>query len=203
MMSRRRAATLFPYTTLFRSIPMGEAIPKGEIQGNGGAARGPAAYLLLLRVEQSEGEPATYALPVAFAPGERGERLAAARPEAVLARLSVRGGRGGNSRGAAAESGVLYDAMHDPAFGRLLLDAVANRRGFRGASGEVVASAAANGSLLRDAERLEPEPGRAEQSNSSLLYGDRLILKLFRKVEPGTNPDLELSRYLAAQRFPH
>src|SRR5688572_16422261 len=70
MMSRRRAATLFPYTTLFRSIPMGEAIPKGEIQGNGGAARGPAAYLLLLRVEQSEGEPATYALPVAFARSE-------------------------------------------------------------------------------------------------------------------------------------
>jgi maltose alpha-D-glucosyltransferase/alpha-amylase len=187
-----------------RALTIEDAIPMGEAAGNGGAARGPSAYLLLLRVEQSEGEPDTYALPVAFAAGERGERLAAARPEAVLARLSVRGGRGGNSRGAAAESGVLYDAMYDPAFGRLLLDAVANRRGFRGASGEVVASAAAaNGSLLRGAAQLDPEPGRAEQSNSSLLYGDRLILKLFRKVEPGTNPDLEVSRYLAAQRFPH
>ncbi|HXT49618.1 MAG TPA: putative maltokinase [Thermoanaerobaculia bacterium] len=158
--------------------------------------------MLLLRVEQSEGEPDTYALPVAFAAGERGERLAASRPEAVLARLQVRGGRGDNGRGG-VESGVLYDAMHDPAFGRLLLDAVASRRGFRGASGEVVAAAAANGSLLRDVGALEPEPGRAEQSNSSLIYGDRLVLKLFRKVEPGTNPDLEVSRYLAAQRFPH
>ncbi|HET9766614.1 MAG TPA: putative maltokinase, partial [Thermoanaerobaculia bacterium] len=186
-----------------RKLSIEDAIPMGEAAGNGGAARGPSAYLLLLRVEQSEGEPDTYALPVAFASGERGEWLAASRPEAVLARLQVRGVRSGNGRGAAAESGVLYDAMHDPAFGRLLLDAVANRRGFRGASGDVVATAAANGSLLRGAERLDPEPGRAEQSNSSLLYGDRLILKLFRKVEPGTNPDLEVSRYLAAQRFPH
>jgi maltose alpha-D-glucosyltransferase/alpha-amylase len=196
-----------------RALTIEDAIPMGEASGNGSGARGPSAYLLLLRVEQSEGEPDTYALPVAFASGERAERLAAEKPGAVLARITIRGARG-SSRGsngrdsngrdaAGVERGVLYDAMQDPAFGRLLVDAVANRRGFRGEGGEVVATAAANGSLLRGAGALEPEPGRAEQSNSSLVYGDRLVLKLFRKVEPGTNPDLELSRYLAAQRFPH
>jgi maltose alpha-D-glucosyltransferase/alpha-amylase len=36
----------------------------------------------------------------------------------------------------------------------------------------------------------------AEQSNTSILYGDRFILKLFRHQEPGLNPDAEIGRYL-------
>src|SRR5262245_17151216 len=37
---------------------------------------------------------------------------------------------------------------------------------------------------------------RTEQSNSSIVFGDQLILKLFRRVEPGVNPDLELGNFL-------
>ncbi|MFF3017014.1 phosphotransferase [Streptomyces sp. NPDC057939] len=45
---------------------------------------------------------------------------------------------------------------------------------------------------------LQPRPLSGEQTNSSLIYGDSFILKVFRRVGPGVNPDLELPRALAA-----
>ncbi|MFF5444927.1 maltokinase [Streptomyces sp. NPDC012888] len=45
---------------------------------------------------------------------------------------------------------------------------------------------------------LPPRPLSGEQTNSSLIYGDSYILKVFRRVGPGVNPDLELPRALAA-----
>ena len=51
---------------------------------------------------------------------------------------------------------------------------------------------------------LEPTPLQAEQTNTSIVYGDRLVLKLFRHVEEGENPDLEVGRFLTEEaRFPH
>jgi maltose alpha-D-glucosyltransferase/alpha-amylase len=51
---------------------------------------------------------------------------------------------------------------------------------------------------------LVPTPLAAEQSNTSVVYGERLILKLFRRVADGVNPDLELGRLLTERTsFPH
>jgi trehalose synthase-fused probable maltokinase len=44
---------------------------------------------------------------------------------------------------------------------------------------------------------------QAEQSNSSVVYGEELILKLYRRLEPGPNPELELLRFLTDHAFPH
>ncbi len=51
--------------------------------------------------------------------------------------------------------------------------------------------------------RLESRVGSAEQSNTSILYGKQLILKLFRRLQPGENPDVEIGRFLTeVARFP-
>jgi trehalose synthase-fused probable maltokinase len=42
-----------------------------------------------------------------------------------------------------------------------------------------------------------------EQSNSSIVFGDAMVLKAIRRVEPGINPELELLRFLSSRGFPH
>jgi trehalose synthase-fused probable maltokinase len=46
-------------------------------------------------------------------------------------------------------------------------------------------------------------PMGVEQSNSSLVFGDQLVLKVFRKLEAGLNPELEMLRFLTARGFPN
>ena len=54
---------------------------------------------------------------------------------------------------------------------------------------------------------LNPEaparPMGVEQSNSSIVFGDETVLKVFRRLEPGINPELELLRFLTAHEFAH
>jgi maltose alpha-D-glucosyltransferase/alpha-amylase len=52
-------------------------------------------------------------------------------------------------------------------------------------------------------QRLSSCVGSAEQSNTSIIYGKQLILKLFRRLQPGENPDVEIARFLTeVARFP-
>jgi maltokinase len=91
---------------------------------------------------------------------------------------------------------TLYDAFVDPeatsVLGRLL-----------GEGGELYG----NEGVLRfhwlDAERPSGDvrPMGAEQSNSSIVFGDRLVLKAFRRIEPGDNPELEMLRFLQERGF--
>ena len=55
----------------------------------------------------------------------------------------------------------------------------------------------------RTVAELAERPVDSDQSNTSVVLGERLILKAFRRLEPGLNPDLELNAWLAEEvRFP-
>src|SRR5438045_1795776 len=47
----------------------------------------------------------------------------------------------------------------------------------------------------------DARPMGVEQSNSSMVFGDALVLKSFRRLEPGINPELELLRFLDQHGF--
>ncbi|MEE8408488.1 MAG: putative maltokinase, partial [Myxococcota bacterium] len=83
------------------------------------------------------------------------------------------------------------------AFSSALLQAMTRRRRFRGDRGHIeVSSTRELKRALRGAQCPEPKIGQADQSNTSINYGDRFILKLIRRLEPGVNPELEVGRFL-------
>jgi maltose alpha-D-glucosyltransferase/alpha-amylase len=69
--------------------------------------------------------------------------------------------------------------------------------------GRIDAHASSAFSGAQDARGLGSRIASAEQSNTSIIYGDQLILKLFRRLQPGENPDVEIGRFLTkVARFP-
>jgi maltose alpha-D-glucosyltransferase/alpha-amylase len=99
--------------------------------------------------------------------------------------------------------GRVVDALGEPSFNHLLLEAIARRRRFRGRAGDVIALPTPHLARLRGDDDLAVRLGTAEQTNNSVIFGERLILKLFRRIEFGQHPDLEVSRFLTDVGFPN
>lgn len=96
---------------------------------------------------------------------------------------------------------VLKDALTDGQFLTCLLEAIAKGESLQGDRGHIRAvCTSALPSLWRpDQGRLTPSVMHAEQSNTSVVYGKRLVLKIFRRLEEGLNPDLEISFFLTGK----
>jgi maltokinase len=100
---------------------------------------------------------------------------------------------------AKADGYTIYDALSDPDASLALLDLM--RRDARLESEDAVsefhwvegAHDPGSGAAVR--------PMGAEQSNSSVVFGDDLTLKIYRRIEAGINPELELLRFLTAHEF--
>lgn len=133
-----------------------------------------------------------------YAEGERSVRVQEDIPQTVIALVERQG---------LETPGVLYDAIWDREFSLLPLEAIARNKSFKNDTGEVVATttSAFRRMLGRTLpSELDPSLIRGEQSNTSIIYGETFILKFFRRLEAGMNPDLEMGRYLTEQRvYPH
>lgn len=90
------------------------------------------------------------------------------------------------------------EALAVPAFQRWLLDQLAADRELRGEQGRFRWSAYDTlDSFLGPARAGGSRLSGADQSNSAVVYGDALILKAFRRLQAGVNPDEEVGRFLA------
>ncbi len=147
---------------------------------------GREVLLIVLAVQYAEGEGEEYMIPVTRAPRKVRGKSAPVTPP--IARLG--------------SDEILVDAMSLGAVAEQLTRAIGERRRWR--RGGILAQAQptrAFRALGGASGTLVGQPSRAEQSNSSVLIGDRFILKLYRRFEAGTNPDVEIGRFLTERGF--
>ena len=162
------------------------------------------AYIVLLHVDYTEGLPETYVLPLAYVSESISRREQEGSTETVgagsgshhdqaLAHIKVQGTN---------EVGLLVDALADKDFLAFPLEAIASARRYKGSAGELLATTTdVIAQFPIESLELEPRLLKGEQSNTSVVYGEKLILKLFRKVEEGLNPDLEIGRFLTEKKL--
>jgi maltose alpha-D-glucosyltransferase/alpha-amylase len=164
------------------------AVPAPRADAPQASSPKPAGYLVLTHVEYTEGDPDTYMLTVAATPPADPGESHQTPPLSAVARLNTEEGER-----------VLFDAVWEESFAESLLDAIARRRRLGGLAGQILASpgrafreAGGNAEVLS----LRPSVLEGEQTNTSIVYGDKVLLKLFRRLEEGDNPDLEIGRFL-------
>jgi maltose alpha-D-glucosyltransferase/alpha-amylase len=152
------------------------------------------AYLLFVHVEFDEGEPETYQLPLSLARGAEMEQVEKQLNEFILAHLESDDGT----------KGLLYSAFRDPRFPDALLGTITRRRRVRTLRGEFLGSHTRTLRQLLGSDRPSLQasvPRPSPQNNTSIFFGDRFMMKVFRRLEPGANPEFEILQWLTAESF--
>jgi maltose alpha-D-glucosyltransferase / alpha-amylase len=150
-------------------------------------AAAPPLYLVLIEVAYTQGGAETYTLLLGISTDEAAKTVLQTDPTCVLARVRSRQGEG-----------LLHDAVGTEAAATLLLAQIHEQHHLTSAAGEFRAFVT---SAYPDVRGPAEEPlairrVQGEQSNSSIIYGSRLILKFVRRIEAGIHPELDMGRYL-------
>ncbi len=168
-----------------------------------GTDRLDVARIVLVELTLDDGARETYVLPLAFVSGKEAASVRARRPHALVLPLRVTGG-GGASGGASGagggrdvRDGFVVDALALEGFLNELLGAIARNAVIEDSGARLEFHALAGVRPHAGMAR----PVDAEQTNTSVLFGESYVGKVVRKLDAGESPDLEVGRFLTGVRF--
>jgi len=141
--------------------------------------------LTFLEVTYDKADPDTFVLPLAHVEGPMAQKMIEEHSWAALVRTRVPN----------HEDGLLFDAVDLPQFRSALLQLFTSRSG-RTKRRDLEARRSKVWTDSARAASLESMPMRAEQSNTSLVFGDEVVFKLYRRLDEGVNPEVEIGRHL-------
>jgi maltose alpha-D-glucosyltransferase/alpha-amylase len=148
------------------------------------------AFLTIVQIEYLDGGREQYVLPLAMSSEAEAATVDRDHHASVLARVT------------GARKGLLYDGLLDDGLCSTLLAIVQEQRELAAGGGIVRGTNTAMTPQTAPADTLAPIVRiAADASNTSVLFGQRLVMKLFRRLEPGPNPDVEIGAFLTAREF--
>jgi maltose alpha-D-glucosyltransferase/alpha-amylase len=151
-----------------------------------------AAQLWFIEISYLDAPTETYAIPVKIASDAVARSVSQSAPHAVIARF------------AGSDGAVLLDAIWDETFRSQLFEAIARRQALKARAGEFVGIIASGFDADQTGTSGDSYVVSGEQSNSSILFDNKFFLKLYRKIEDGLNPDVEINRFLTERtNFPN
>jgi len=142
-------------------------------------------HLLLVDVFYTEGASERYLLPVSFLPQEQALSIVELHPQSVIAKLTLED-----------SAGILYDSVYSEEFRKTIFELISRERALPGQSGRLQGVSGKSMQGGWPEEIPDSQVLKGEQSNTSFLYESSFVLKLYRKVEEGTNPDSEITAHL-------
>jgi maltose alpha-D-glucosyltransferase/alpha-amylase len=143
--------------------------------------------LIWVCVDYVDGDSDNWLLCLAMSFGDAANSVRDSTPNQVLA-----------VAGSATLAGILHEGLLGSA-PDALLEILASGQELRTRGGTLVGLPGSVLQSLRGSQPLTARVSSAEQSNTSAIFGDRLIMKLFRRQQPGQNPDVEIGRFLTEQ----
>jgi len=149
------------------------------------AAAGSACAIVFLQLIYDDAVTETYQLPLCISSGEAADQVRQTAPGSIVATLNTRSG-----------PAILHDGTADEGFRQRVLSLIEDGGELPTATGRIRARRSAAFDAVRGTGALAARTGSAEQSNTSILYDGRLIMKLFRRLQPGENPDTEIGHFL-------
>ncbi len=143
------------------------------------------AVLVVLQLTHDDDSTSVYQLALTVTTGEAAEIIRASDPGTIVATVSTAQG-----------PAILHDAIANEDVRQAILSLIETNGQLPTRNGVLVGHTSSVFSEVRGTEPLPARIASAEQSNTSILYDAKLILKLFRRLQPGENPDTEIGRFL-------
>jgi len=153
---------------------------------------GQTFLLAFIQVQYTEGGTEIYLIPMFWLSNEQVQALMGQHPLATITSLAL-----------GDVEGVLCDAIYFEEFRELVFELMRSRTKLNAASGSQLVGLRGSGLTKSFPPRADLFPSRVAavvQNNTSILYGDQLLFKMYRKLEEGVNPEPEILRFLGGKK---